>query len=328
MTTAALTPRRSPAEWSKAIAARPESASAAFLIIVVIALSIGLPNFASTGNLASVVANVSVVGIVAVALNQVILAGEIDISVGSLIAACAFAAGITAQATGGLVLPLLAAITVGAVVGAFNGTLSTYGRIPSIIVTLGSLSIIRGLLLTFFGGVALNAPRETRYLGLGRLFGIPLPIIVFLGVIILFAIINRHTDWGRNTVAIGGNERASRAIGLPVNRNRLFNFVALGAAVGLASLVYIGQIGQIQATAATGFELQAIAAVVVGGTSIMGGRGSTFAPVIGAILIGVLTNAMSVAGVPGALNDLILGILILLAISTDYLRRRFTGAHA
>lgn len=328
MTTAALSPHRRPAEWVKAIVARPESASALFLLIVVVALAIGLPNFASAGNLASVVANVSVVGIVAVALNQVILSAEIDISVGSVLAACAFAAGLTAQATGGLILPLLAAIAVGAAIGIFNGALSTYGRIPSIIVTLGTLSIVRGLLLTFFGGVALNAPRDTRYLGLGNILGIPVPVIVFLVVIVVFAVINRHTEWGRNTIAIGGNERASRAIGLPVNRNRLLTFIALGGAVGLASLVYIGQIGQIQATAATGFELQAIAAVVVGGTSIMGGRGSTFAPVIGAILIGVLTNAMSIAGIPGVLNDLMLGILILLAISTDYLRRRFTGAHS
>jgi ribose/xylose/arabinose/galactoside ABC-type transport system permease subunit len=157
---------------------------------------------------------------------------------------------------------------------------------------------------------------------------IPAPILVFAVVIAVFAVINRHSDWGRNTIAIGGNERAARLIGIPVNRTKLLTFVVAGAAVGLAALVYIGQVGQIQATAATGFELQAIAAVVVGGTSIVGGRGSTYAPVIGAVLIGVITNAMSIAGIPGVLNDLVLGILILLAISTDIIRRRITGVNS
>jgi ribose/xylose/arabinose/galactoside ABC-type transport system permease subunit len=312
----------------QSLVARPESASLAFLVVITIVLAVFLPNFSTPGNLSSILAQVSVVGIVAVALNQVILAGEIDISSGSLLALCAIIAGTVAESTGGLVLPLLAAIGVGLLVGLFNGVLSTFGRIPSIIVTLATLSIIRGGILALFGGLALNAPRETRWLGLGQILFVPVPIVVFVVVIIVFALVNRHTDWGRNIMAIGDNERAARLIGIPVNVTKLITFVIAGAAVGLAALVYVGQVGQIQATAATGFELQAIAAVVVGGTSISGGRGSTYAPVIGAVLIGVITNAMSIAGVPGVLNDLVLGILILLAISTDIIRRRITGAPA
>jgi ribose/xylose/arabinose/galactoside ABC-type transport system permease subunit len=315
------------ARRGQSLMGRPESAALAFLVVVTIVLAVMLPSFASPGNLSSIIANVSVVGIVAVALNQVILSGEIDISSGSLLALCAIVAGKVAESTGGLILPLLAAMGVGLVVGLFNGALSTYGRTPSIIVTLATLSVVRGAILASFGGLALNAPRDTRWLGLGEVLFIPVPIVVFLAVIAIFALVNRHTDWGRNTIAVGGNERAARLIGIPVNTTRLLTFVTAGAAVGLAALVYIGQVGQVQATAATGFELQAIAAVVVGGTSIVGGRGSTFAPVIGAILIGVITNAMSLAGIPGVLNNLVLGILILLAISTDLIRRRITGVN-
>lgn len=307
---------------------RAESASLAVLVLVLVVLGAVVPGFAAPGNLQGILAQVSVVGIVALGLNLVILGGEIDISSGSVLALCSIVAVTSAVSVGGVLVPLACAVAVGAVVGLVNGTLSTVGRIPSIIVTLATLSIVRGAVLTGSGGLALNTPADARVLGLGEVAGIPAPIVILAAMVAVFGVVGRHTGLGRDVVAAGGNERGARSIGIRVDRARLATFVLAGAAVGLGSMVYIGQVGQVQATAATGFELQAIAAVVVGGTSIAGGRGSVWAPLIGAVFIGAVTNALSVAGVPGALNQLVLGALIILAILTDFVRRRVTGSRS
>jgi ribose/xylose/arabinose/galactoside ABC-type transport system permease subunit len=281
----------------------------------------------SPANVENVLAQVSVVGIVALALNQVILSGEIDISVGSVLAVAAFAVGRVAEATGGLLLPVLAGFLVGAIAGVVNGVLVTWLRIPSIIVTLGTLNVLRGGLLFFAASTVLNVPSSSRLLGQGTVGGVQVSILLLLFVYLIFEILSRHTTWGRNVLAVGGNETAARYAGVGVRRTRFLAFVATGLATGFAASIFLGQIGQVQATAATGFELQAIAAVVVGGTSIAGGRGSTLAPLVGAVLIGIMYNAMTLLSVPGTVIDMVVGALILLAISMDALRRRVLGGH-
>lgn len=201
--------------------------------------------------------------------------------------------------------------------GTINGLLSTAVRIPSIIATLGMMNIIRGQLLDRAGGTVYNPPTEAQLFGTGVM-----PIVVLACVALVFGMVNAHTTWGRNVFAVGGNPRAAELAGLFPRRIRFVGFVLVGACVGVASLIYLGQVGKVQATAGTGFELQAIAAVVVGGTSIAGGRGSTAAPLVGAILIGVILNALTLWGVAGTWQDFVLGALIVLAISTDALRRR------
>lgn len=320
--------RRTAGELFRGLSQRAETTSFAFLVIVVVVLCIVLPAFATPNNIAAVVSQVSVVGIIALAQNQVILAREIDISTGSVLALCAISSSLTAASIGGFWVPLGVSITIGAAIGAINGFLSTWARIPAIIVTLAALYVVRGMVLSEFGGVASNTPAEVRVLGLGKVVGIPYSVLLLLLVFTIFTFINRQTSWGKNTIALGGNIRAARMIGIPVNRTVFLTFVVSGISVGLASVVYIGQVGQVQATAGLGLELEVIAAVVIGGTSIMGGKGSSAAPLIGAILIGVIVNAMAIAGIPGVLNDLVLGALILLAITTDVVRRRLTKGSA
>lgn len=301
---------------------RAEGPSVVFLVFLCLILSSTVEGFLTYGNVQSILTQASVLGIVALAVNQVILSGEIDISVGSVLAVATFVIGKVAESTGGLVLPLLAGLAVGAAVGTINGVLATWARIPSIIVTLGTLSVLRGALLFVAASTVLTIPPSSRFLGTGSVGGIQVSVMALLVVYVLFEILSRHSTWGRDVLAIGGNETAARYAGLRIRWTKFLAFVAVGLCTGFAAAIFLGQVGQVQATAATGFELQVIAAVVVGGTSITGGKGSNTAPLVGALLIGVILNAMTLLSVPGTLIDLVNGALILLAISLDVIRRR------
>jgi len=309
----------------KAVLGRSEVPSLLFLVVLVIGLSMATPGFMTLPNLRGVVEQVAVVSIVALAVNQVIIAGEIDVSTGSLVATCAFAYGNIALAVGGSWLPLAGALAVGGAVGAINGALATYGRVPSIIATIGMLFILRGAILLVGGGGVLNLAGPSRLFGLGSLAGIPTSIVVVVVLSAAVELLSRGTLFGRNVYAVGGNPRAAQAIGLPVRRIRLLTFVLSGSSCGVAAAVLLGQIGQLQATAATGLELRVVAAVVLGGTSIIGGRGSNAAPVIGAVLVGVILNALTLNRVPGTYELLVLGALILAAISFDGVRSRLSA---
>jgi ribose/xylose/arabinose/galactoside ABC-type transport system permease subunit len=306
--------------------ARPEAPALVFLAVLVAAFTLTSDKFLSATNLESILISVAVLGTIALAVNQVILCGEIDISTGSMMGLCAVAAGTVATSTGGLLLPLLAGVAVGALAGAVNGLLVTAGRIPSIIVTLGMLYALRGVILLVTGGTWITGiPSETRVLGTGSVLGIEYPVLVLLLLFVVMELVSRHSTWGRNVFAVGGNRRAARFAGLPIDRVRFMAFVLVGVFVGIASIIYLGRAGSVQTNTGTGLELQVVAAVVIGGTSISGGRGSALAALTGAVLIGVILNGLILLGVPGIWQDAVLGALILLAVATDVLRRRLLG---
>lgn len=305
---------------------RPETPSAVFLIALLVVLSITTRGFLTVGNLVAIVDQVAVVAIVALLLNQVILAGEIDVSVGSLVAVCCYVYCFLAVDFGGWLLPLGGSLLAGLILGAFNGFLATYGRVPSFVATVGTQFVLRGILLSFMADYVLTLDASSRPLGLGTLLGIPASIAMMIAVLIVVDIMGRHTSYGRNVYAVGGNVRAARVIGLAVNKIRISAFCLTGLSCGLAAAVLVGQIGQIQPTVATGLELRAIAAVVLGGTSIIGGRGSTYSPVVGALLVGVIMNAMTLNRVPGTFELLVLGALILMAVSVDGIRQHLSKA--
>ena len=217
----------------------------------------------------------------------------------------------------------------GGLAGALNGALVTLGRIPAIIVTLGMLYALRGVILLVTGGTWITGvPEATRFLGTGKVLGISVPVIILFGLFVVMELVNRHSTWGRNVFAVGGNRLAARFAGLSVNRVRFFAFALVGVFVGIASLIYVGRAGSVQTNTGVGLELQAVAAVVIGGTSISGGRGSSLAALTGAVLIGVILNGLILLGVPGIWQDAVLGGLILLAVATDVLRRRLVGDKA
>jgi ribose/xylose/arabinose/galactoside ABC-type transport system permease subunit len=305
---------------------RPEAPALIFLAVLLAVFTLSSDKFLSGSNFESIVISVAVLGTIALAVNQVILAGEIDISTGSMMGLCAVAAGAVATSTGGLIVPLLTGVAVGALAGAVNGLLVTVGRIPSIIVTLGMLYALRGVILLVTGGTWITGiPNETRFLGTGSVFGIGVPVIVLLVLFAVMEVVSRHSTWGRNVFAVGGNRRAARFAGLPIDRTRFLAFVLVGVFVGIASVIYLGRAGSVQTNTGTGLELQVVAAVVIGGTSIAGGRGSTLAALTGAVIIGVILNGMILLGVPGIWQQGVLGALILLAVATDVLRRRLLG---
>ena len=231
--------------------------------------------------------------------------------------------GAVSTSVGGLIVPLLAGIAAGAAIGAVNGTLTTRARIPSIIVTLGMLYALRGITLVITGGNWVTGiPAQTRVLGTGTVLGIEAPILLLLAVAAAVAAVGRYTAWGRDVHAVGGNRSAARFAGLDVDAVRLRAFVLTGALVGLAATILVGRVGSVTTDTGVGLELQVIAAVVIGGTSIAGGRGSTLAALTGAILIGVFLNGLVLLDVPPVWQNVVLGGLILLAVSTDAVRRR------
>ena len=306
---------------------RPEAPALLFLGALLVVFSVTADRFLSPSNLEAIVVQVAVLGIIALGVNQVVLCGEIDISVGSMLGLCAVAVGTVAEGSGGLVLPLLAGILVGTAAGALNGVLVTLGRIPSIIVTLGMLYALRGLVLLVTGGTWItNVPDATRVLGLSSFLGVGLPAFVLVFVFVVVSLLSRHSTWGRDVLAVGGNRRAARLAGLAVDRTRFWSFVLVGALTGLAATIFVGRTGSVQTNSGEGLELQVVAAVVIGGTSIAGGRGSPLAALTGAVLIGVILNGMILVGVPGLWQSAVLGALILLAVCTDALRRRYLGA--
>jgi len=317
------TERGGPSGTLRRFLARPEAPALVFLAALVAVFSLASGSFFQVGNLESIVSSVAVLGIIALAVNQVVLCGEIDISTGSMLGLCAVAAGAAATSFGGLFLPLLAGVAVGAVAGAINGLLVTLGRIPAIIVTLGMLYALRGVILLVTGGTWITGiPNETRVLGTGTVLGVGYPMILLVGLFLIMEVAGRHSTWGRNVFAVGGNRRAARFAGLPIDRVRFLAFVLVGVFVGIASVIYLGRTGSVQTNAGAGLELQVVAAVVIGGTSISGGRGSALAALTGAVLIGVILNGLILLGVPGIWQDAVLGALILLAVTTDVVRRR------
>lgn len=302
---------------------RPEAPALIFIAALLVFFSITADGFLSGSNFESILDQVAVIGIIALAVNMVVLSGEIDISVGSMLGLCAVVAGLVAAEYGGLALPLLAGMATGAIAGSVNGLLVTLGRVPAIIVSLGMLYALRGLVTLITGGSYVTAiPEESRQLGLGSVFGIATPILVLFGLFAIMSLIGGYSNWGRNIYAIGGNRQASRLAGLPLDRTRFLAFMTVGIFVGIAATIYMGSAGSVQTSAGNMLELEVIAAVVIGGTSIAGGRGSALAALSGAVLIGVILNGIVLLGVPGVWQNVVLGGLILLAITVDAIRRR------
>jgi ribose/xylose/arabinose/galactoside ABC-type transport system permease subunit len=302
---------------------RPEAPGLVFLVALMLLFAFAVDNFARWGNLHSILLQVSVTAIIAMGVNLVILGGEIDISMGSVLGLTAVGAGTVAVATGNLLAALGTGVGIGLVVGAVTGAIVTKGRVPAIIVTLGMLYALRGVILFVTGGRSVSGiPMEARTFGRGEWFGIGAPVWLLGAVLLVTWYLARHTTWGRDVYAVGGNRRAARMAGLRTDRVRWLTFVVSGGLVGLAAVVYIGRTAGVQPSAGLGVELQAIAAVVLGGTSIAGGRGSAVSPVIGALIIGVIDNAMVLQRVPATWQSAVLGLLILAAVTVDGLRSR------
>jgi len=302
---------------------------AVLLVLEIVVFSVIGTHFLSLANAFEVLRLSVEIGLLAVALTPVITSGGIDLSVGSLMGLAAVVFG-KLWRDGGLPIGGAAASTllVGALAGSLNGLLITRGRIPPLIVTLGSFSLYRGLAEGLTGGVDNFTDFPERFLFLGQgysLGGVPTQVPIFVVVAVAFWVLLHRTTIGRGLVAIGFSPEGARYAGLPVERLVGLVYVLSGLVASLAAIIYVAHLGQAKADAGTGYELAAITAVVLGGTSIFGGRGSVVGTLLGLFAIAVLQNGLRLADLPAELAGVLTGTLLLVAIGLD---RQLTPARA
>lgn len=293
------------------------------LIVVCIAMMIASPSFLSAANLENVLRQVSINAIVAVGMTCVILTGGIDLSVGSVMALSGTLAAGLMVAGVNAVAALAIGIAVGLGFGFLNGVFVAFAGMPPIIVTLATMGIARGLALIYTGGYPIDGlPDWVAFFGSGKVFGIQAPVLIMLVVYAIAWLLLDRMPFGRYVYAIGGNEQATRLTGVRVARVKLIVYTLAGLTSALAAIVLTGRLMSGQPNAGVGFELDAIAAVVMGGTSISGGRGAILGTLVGALLLGVLNNGLNMIGVNPYVQNVIKGGIILLAIYISRERSR------
>lgn len=288
-------------------------------VVICIMLSIATPYFFTAQNIIIVLRQVSINGILAIGVTFVIIAGGIDLSLGSVLALTGVvAASFAHPGTHALVIPVMLGILTGVIIGAINGLTITLGKVAPFIVTLGMMTIARGLALVWSDGRPVtNLSPAFNYIGGGDLLHIPVPILLFVLVIIVSAVILNYTRIGRYIYAVGGNENAARASGIRVSGVKLFAYIMCSGLAGLAGIILASRITTGQPNAGIAYELDAIAAVVIGGTSLLGGRGSIAGTVIGVLIIGVINNGLDLLNVTSYYQQIIKGIIIIGAVLLD-----------
>jgi ribose/xylose/arabinose/galactoside ABC-type transport system permease subunit len=299
----------------------PDATVVATLVVCGVLFGVFASGFASVDNIRSIVISAAVIACIALGENLVILAGEIDVSVGSILALAGFAAGPVAVATDNLWLTLAVAVPVGCAAGVINGLIVAWTPVPSIVATLGTLYVYQGIALLLSGSHnVVSVPASASVLGQGSVLGIPASTLVVLAAFAVITLWRRNTNAGRDLIAVGANRRAAQTMGVRVRRELIVAFTLAGTLAGLAAVMYLGEVGGMETSViGTNTVLQVIAACAIGGTSIQGGRGTDLAPLTGALLIGVITSGVVVLGVAGVWFQFVYGALILLAVARDRL---------
>jgi inositol transport system permease protein len=302
-----------------------------FLVALMIIFAVLEPRFMSSINLFNVMRQVSITGLLAIGMTFVILTAGIDLSIGSLLAFAGLVAA--AVAKGGMQdrftvgegvvgwgweLAALAAIAVGICGGLLQGLAITKLKVPPFVVTLGGMSVFRGAALLFAAGGPISGFQpDFTWWGQGKIGPVPVPVIIFLVAALLAHIALRYMRYGRQVYAVGGNPEAARLSGLNVNWVICSVYVIMGFFAGLGAFVLSARLNSAEAVAGTGYELTVIASVVIGGTSLFGGAGTIFGTVIGSILIGVLLNGLVLMNVSSYIQQIIIGVIIVLAVAFD-----------
>lgn len=295
------------------------------LVGVLIALSLlfGLFNssFLTADNLRNVLLAVAVVGIMAIGQCFVLIAGEIDLSVGSVLGLSGLAGAYMTSQGLDPYLGVVFGVLVGAACGLINGMLVVFGKVNSFIVTLGMLSVARGLTQVISDGLPVTIEQKVLFIGQDELIGIPVPVVIFIALVVVGQFILLRSVLGQRIQAVGDNSEAARLSGIPLNSTRVAVFVLSGMLAGVAGVVYTSQVGVAEAQAGTGQELDVIAAVVIGGASLSGGRGSIVGAMLGAYLLGALRNAFILLELSPFLQQMSVGLVIVLAAIFDQARQ-------
>jgi len=306
-----------------------------FLVVLCAALASKRPEFLSVDNVKDVLVQISGIAIAAVGMTLVILTGGIDLSVGSVLAlsGCAGAlAGVWLSGAGpawmiasGMCVPLgfLAAILVGSLCGLANGIMVTKVPLPSFIATLGVMGVARGLAYYISHNSPVQVIPGMRQIALARPGGVPFPIILMLAIYFFGWLALRHTRFGRNVYAIGGNEESARLSGIVIHASKIWVYTVTGALAAVSGLIVAGRLAWMMPQEGDGFELDVIAAVVIGGTSLAGGQGSVVGTLLGALIMGVVRNGLNLMAVDYNVQKVVIGGIIIAAVCVDVFAKRF-----
>lgn len=294
-----------------------------FLAALILFFALENPRFISVRNVTNILTEVSIYGIIAVGMTFVILTAGVDLAVGSLLAFAGMSGAYIARGLGAdyplsWLLALSTATAVGALVGYLQGKAVTLFSIPPFIVTLGGMTVWRGATLILNDGSPLAGFDATyRWFGTGTLLGIPVPVFIFGVVVLVGFLTQRYTRYGRFIYAVGGNPEAARLNGVDVAAIITSVYLMVGALAGLAGFLLSARLGAAEAVAGVGYELRVIASVVIGGASLAGGRGGIGGTIIGALLIGVLTNGLVIMHVSSYWQQVVIGLIIVSAVAFD-----------
>ena len=301
------------------------------LILLIVFFSITSPYFLKLNNLINIIRQISLLGIIAMGMTLIIVCGEIDLSVGAIYGAAAIVCGMILTNGGPVWLALGVALLVGLFFGTLNGLLSTYGKIPALIVTLGMMNIARGAALVLSDARVISLSKRTvtatgldrlLFVGQGKIFGIPVVSLIFILTVILVNMIFTKTILGFRMKAVGGNAAAAKAAGINQNLIKIVAFSVTGILCAVAGVLNLSFLANVQGTTGTGLELDAIAAVIIGGTSLNGGEGTIIGTLIGVLIMGVLKNGIVLLGVSPFFQMLIIGIVIISAVAIDMWSRK------
>lgn len=291
-------------------------------IILCIVISLLSSYFLTVNNIFNVLRQFSVIAILAVGQALIIITGGIDLSVGALLGLMGVVTALMATTGMPAYAILVVCIIIGCLIGSVNGLLVTKARINPFIVTLGMMSIYKGVSLLLTGGLPISIDNSIVFLGSGYLGPIPIPVILMISVALIGYFFVTKTVIGRNIYAIGNNERAAKLSGIRVDRVKIIVFIIMGALCALAGIISSGTLATAEPTAGVGQELDVIAAVVIGGASLAGGRGSILGVILGAAIMGVLRNGFVLLQISAYWQVVAIGAVIILAVGLDSLKRR------
>ncbi|MEU4604909.1 ABC transporter permease [Kribbella sp. NPDC023972] len=294
------------------------------LALLVAVTAISNPRFLSGQSIRDILLNTAILAVLAVGQAVVVITRNIDLSVGSVLGLSAFTVGTLLQNNPGVpvVVALVTGAAVGAVCGGLNGVLVRYGNVPALVVTLGTLYVYRGVTYFWAGGQQINAdelPAGFLDFGNATLIGVPYLVLIALLVLVITGVVLRNYRVGRELYAMGSSPQAARLAGITVGRRTVGAFVVSGGLAGLAGVLFAARFGTIDAAAGTGYELNVVAAVVVGGVAVFGGSGTVWGAALGALLLTTIGSALAVLEINQFWQQAIVGGLILLAIGADRL---------
>lgn len=285
------------------------------LLAIVIFTGIINPRFLSLQNILNILQQISVLGIVSIGMTILLISGGLDLSVGSLISLSAYVGGLTIHRTNSLSLGILALFACAVFFGFLNGVLAATERAHPFIITLGTMTFLQGIAVVISRGSPINGMGGLyELIGIRDIFGLPAPAIIFIGLLILSHFFLRNIPLGRYAFAIGGNQEASRLSGIRISRMKIALYALNGLFVGVAALVLSSILDSALPTMGTGYELRSVAAAVIGGTPLFGGRGNVFGTLGGVFLLGLVSNSINLLGISANFQGVVLGAIMVAAV--------------